>query len=98
MFQKIAAMAPVGKRRSFEKNFSGRTYFIPTVRGCLELLGFEIIDNESITLDLWSFDGREIFPRGIGVKINRFVDHFSNVPIFESFGGWYMIMAKKKIC
>jgi len=83
------------KNTKINDSSDSKSYFIPTIRKSLEMIGFTIMEYETITLDLFTLFGREILPRKVSVAISLFFDRFLNVPIIESFGGMCMFKAIK---
>jgi 2-polyprenyl-3-methyl-5-hydroxy-6-metoxy-1,4-benzoquinol methylase len=72
-----------------------RTYFIPEFKKSLELAGFKVLDSKTIPWKLLTFCGKEVYPKMMATKITRFFEHFSNIPIFGSFGGMCVMHVKR---
>jgi ubiquinone/menaquinone biosynthesis C-methylase UbiE len=70
-------------------------YFLSEIRNSLEAEGFKVIEYRTIPLELFALSGKELFSREMSMKITLFFERFSNIPIIGSFGGMYIIKAKK---
>jgi SAM-dependent methyltransferase len=80
-----------------DKYRGARTHFLPGIRRSLAGAHIQVTDCWPVTLDLFSFFGREVLPRRMSIPLTRFFDRFSNVPVVGSFGGMCVLKALKSI-
>lgn len=96
--QRIAANRIVSwkKRAEFEENhFTLKSYFMPSLRNSLRIVGFKELDCMAVQYGPLTFFGRKIFPMGINMNVTTFLEKFSNIPVIKSLGNMYLFRLRK---
>jgi len=96
--QRIAANRIVlwKKRAEFEENhFTLKSYFMPSLRNSLRIVGFKELDCMAVQYGPLTFFGRKIFPMGININVTTFLEKFSNIPVIKSLGNMYLFRLRK---
>ena len=98
IFKKVKMTVFIGSKDGSENNDQPRltTYLIPKMKKALDSQDFIVLGYTTIPAELFTLFGREVFPREMTVKISRFFEQFSNVPLIDSFGAMCVIKAMKK--
>jgi ubiquinone/menaquinone biosynthesis C-methylase UbiE len=79
-----------------QKAYSNRrSYLIPKFKKSLNRQGLSIIEYRTIPHGIFTFCGREIWPKKLNMKITLLLERVSNVPLVDSFAGLYLFRTRK---